>query len=77
MIAFGWRSEHVLRFSGRGEGQLNPGAEPGTMAGTASWKIQGGEGQFREATGFITSTFTITNSGELSNFHCGLIFLPE
>jgi hypothetical protein len=47
------------------------------MAGSASWRIVSGEGQFAAARGFITSTFTINNSGEPSDFHCGLIFLPE
>jgi hypothetical protein len=42
----------------------------------ASWKVEGGDGQFAAARGFITSTFTIGDSGERSDFHCGLI-LPE
>ena len=76
-ITFGDENEHVLRFSTVGQGHVSPGLEPGTMAGTASWKVDGGEGQFASARGFITSTFTITNSGERSDFHCGLIFVPE
>jgi hypothetical protein len=60
-----------------GQGHVTAGLEPGTMAGTASWKVEGGEGQFAAARGFITSTFTISDSGERSDFHCGLIFLPE
>jgi len=36
-----------------------------------------GEGQFASARGFITSAFTISNSGERSDFHCSLIFVPE
>jgi len=76
-ITFGDENEHVLRFSTVGQGHVSPGLEPGTMAGTASWKVDGGEGQFASARGFITSAFTITNSGERSDFHCGLIFVPE
>ena len=49
----------------------------GTMAGSASWKVDGGEGQFAEAQGYITSNFTLTKAGEISDFHCGLIFVPE
>jgi hypothetical protein len=60
-----------------GQGHVTAGLEPGTMAGTASWKVKGGEGQFAAVRGFITSTFTISDSGERSDFHCGLIFLPE
>jgi hypothetical protein len=74
-ITFG--DEHLLRFSTVGQGHVTLGPEPGTMTGTASWKVEGGEGQFAAARGFITSTFTISDSGERSDFHCGLIFLPE
>jgi hypothetical protein len=76
-ITFGDDSEHVLRFSTVGQGHVAPGHEPGSMAGTASWKVESGEGQFASARGFITSTFTISGSGERSDFQCGLIFLPE
>jgi len=75
MIAFGDANEHVLRFSTLGQGHLTTGLEPGTMAGTASWKVEGGEGQFAGARGFISSTFTISKSGDLSDFHCGLILI--
>jgi hypothetical protein len=76
-ITFGDESEHSLRFSTIGQGHVTRDIEPGTMAGTASWKVEGGEGQFAAARGFITSTFTISGSGERSDFHCGLIFLPD
>ena len=76
-ITFGGESENLLNFSTVGNGHMTAGLEPGTMAGTASWKIEGGEGQFAAAQGFINSTFTISGSGERSDFHCGLIFLPE
>jgi len=76
-ITFGDDSEHVLRFSTLGQGHVTPGLEPGTMAGTASWKVEGGEGQFALARGVITSTFTLSHSGERSDFLCGMIFLPE
>src|ERR1700732_2503033 len=74
-IAFGDSNEHLLRFSTLGQGHVTAGLEPGTMAGTASWKVEGGEGQFAAARGFITSTFTISGTGERSDYHCGLIFL--
>jgi len=75
-ISFGDDGEHVLRFSPLGDGHFTTNLEPGVMAGTASWKVEGGEGQFTAATGFITSNFTINESGERSDFHCGLIFVP-
>ena len=76
-ITFGGENQNLLRFSTVGKGHVAAGVEPGTMAGTASWRVEGGEGQFAAARGFINSTFTITGSGERSDFHCGLIFLPE
>jgi hypothetical protein len=38
------------------------------MAGTASWKVEGGEGQFNQARGFIISNFTISEAGVRSVF---------
>jgi hypothetical protein len=75
-ISFGDDSQHLLRFSTFGQGHIDLDLEPGGMAGTASWKVEGGEGQFTNARGFIASNFTISGSGERSDFHCGLIFLP-
>jgi len=77
VIAFGDNSDHLLRFSTLGQGYLTAGPEPGIMAGSAVWKVDGGEGQFAQARGFISSTFTLTAEGELSDFHCGLILLPD
>jgi hypothetical protein len=76
-ITFGGDSDHLLRFSTVGQGHVAAGVEPGTIAGTSSWKVNSGEGQFSAARGFITSNFTISGTGERSDFHCGLIFLPE
>jgi hypothetical protein len=76
-IVFGDGSENILRFSTIDHGHLSLGLGTGIMAGTASCNIQGGEGQFAAASGFITSTFTLTDDGELNDFHSGLIFLCE
>lgn len=70
-------NSNVLRFSTLGEGHFTTSIAPGTMAGSASWKVDGGAGRFAAARGFITSNFTINERGELSDFHCGLIFVPE
>lgn len=76
-VTFGEESENVLRFSTIGDGHLARDLEPGILAGSATWNVRGGEGQFTEARGFITSAFTINGSGERSDLQCGLIFLPE
>ena len=76
-ITFGDDSSNVLRFSTVGDGHFTPSIAPGTMAGSASWKVEGGAGRFAAARGFISSNFTINDAGELSDFQCGLIFVPE
>ncbi len=76
-IVFGEASEHALRFSTLGSGHFVSDVEPGMIAGTANLKVESGEGQFAAARGFITSNFTIKDSGERCDFLCGLIFLPE
>jgi hypothetical protein len=70
-------NSNVLRFSTLGEGHFTTSIAPGTMAGSASWKVEGGAGRFAAARGFITSNFTLNERGELSDFHSGLIFVPE
>jgi hypothetical protein len=76
-ITFGDGTGHILKFSTAGNGHVSPGFEPGMIAGAASWRIEGGEGQFAGARGFITSNFTIAASGDRCDLHCGVIFLPE
>lgn len=76
-IAFGEDSGHALLFSTVGLGHIIAGPADGIMTGTASWIIEGGEGQFRAARGLINSTFTIDDAGQRSDFQCGLIFLPD
>jgi hypothetical protein len=38
--------------------------------------VAGGEGQFANAQGLITSNFTLSESGEVNDYHFGVIFLP-
>lgn len=76
-ITFGDDGEHVLRFSILEHGHLDTNIEPGNITGTSSWKVEGGEGQFSNARGFITSTFTITSSGEFTDYQLGLLFFPD
>jgi len=75
-ISFGDDGEHILRFSTIGRGHIDLECEPGVMAGGANLKVEGGEGQFNGARGFIASNFTINGAGERSDYHCGMIFLP-
>lgn len=76
-ISFGDANEHLLRFTTLGEGHMTAGIAPGLVAGAATWKVTGGQGQFADARGFITTSFTLSNTGERCDYHCGLIFLSE
>jgi hypothetical protein len=58
-----------------GSGQLTPSVEPGVNHGTVTWDIDGGSGRFADATGRISSSFTVTPDGQVDDEHIGLIFL--
>src|SRR5437588_3391203 len=53
-ITFG-EEGHSIRFSTVGQGTLGPSADPKYSAGAVTWKIEGGDGQFDGASGYITS----------------------
>jgi hypothetical protein len=73
-IRFG-EGHHRLRFSTVGQGCLGPSANPQLKHGSVMWKVEGGEGQFAEASGLITSNFTISEAGEVTDHHFGVIFV--
>lgn len=67
---------HRLRFSTVGQGYMGPTPDPKLRAGTVTWRVDGGEGQFDGATGLITSNFTFNpETGEVVDNHFGVIFL--
>ena len=67
--------ENELRFRTLGTGHLAPSPTPGLRHGTVIWELDGGRGRFADASGRITSTFTVTDEGEVADQHLGLIFL--
>jgi hypothetical protein len=73
MITFG-EGEHRLRFSTIGQGYIGPSAEPNLRQGAVMWQVEGGEGQFKGAQGLITSNFTISAAGDVTDHHTGVIF---
>jgi hypothetical protein len=73
-ITFG--DQHVLRVTSAYEGHLGPSSVAQTVAGTVTWSVEGGEGQFANAHGQITSNFTLSESGEVNDYHFGVLFLP-
>ncbi|HUS08725.1 MAG TPA: hypothetical protein VMZ52_20645 [Bryobacteraceae bacterium] len=73
-ITFG-SGDHRLRFSTVGEGWLAPGPQPSIKQGTVTWKVEGGEGQFEGAAGLITSNFTLSDTGEVHDYHLGILYI--
>lgn len=71
-ISFG-EGDHSLKFSTVGHGYLAPVEGSKSMAGAVSWKVAGGEGQFQDATGYITSNFSIDGTGQVVDHHFGVI----
>jgi hypothetical protein len=72
-ITFGARGDR-LRFSTIGQGYIGPSAEPNLKQGAVMWQVEGGEGQFQRARGLITSNFTVSDAGVLTDHHIGVIF---
>jgi hypothetical protein len=77
ILTFGEDGNHELRLATIHAGHLGPSTIPGVMAGAMIWKISGGTGRFQSASGLIASTFTMTESGELSEFQCGVLYVAE
>ena len=64
-----------LQFSTVEHGYLGDSADPKLKSGAVMWRVDGGEGQFAGATGFITSNFTLSDAGEITDNQFGVIFL--
>lgn len=64
-----------LHFSSLEHGYLGDSAEPKLKSGAVMWRVEGGEGQFAGATGFITSNFTLSDTGEVIDNQFGVIFV--
>jgi hypothetical protein len=65
-----------LRFSTIGQGYLAPSPDANLKHGCVMWQVDGGEGQFARARGLITSNFTVSEAGEVTDYHVGVIFVP-
>jgi hypothetical protein len=72
-VTFGPGS-HRLSFSSVGSGHLMPAPEVDLRHGAAVWQIDGGEGQFAGAIGLIVSNFLVSDAGEITDHHFGVIF---
>jgi hypothetical protein len=73
-IRFGERN-NLLHFSTVEHGYLGDSADAKLKSGAVMWRVDGGEGQFAGASGYITSNFTLSDAGEVTDNHFGVIFV--
>jgi hypothetical protein len=73
-IRFG-DGNHRLRFSTVGQGHLGDSPEPKLKSGAVMWRVDGGEGQFAGASGYITSNFTMDEAGHVTDNQFGVIYI--
>jgi hypothetical protein len=66
---------NIIRFRTVGGGHLAPSPDPHLEHGTAMWEIEGGEGQFKGSSGRITSNFFLSDTGEITANHLGVVFV--
>ena len=67
---------HALHISTAGSGYLTAGHDPVRRHGGAIWRIEGGDGQFAQASGLITSSFLLGEDGLIVDCQSGVILLP-
>jgi hypothetical protein len=70
LVTFG--HGHALRLSGCGK--LIQTASPELRQGVAVWVVEGGDGQFADANGRITSNLLLSQTGELTDGQLGIVF---
>jgi hypothetical protein len=66
-----------ISFDTVGHGHVGPAPVAGWSHGVVMWRITGGEGRFAGAQGLITSNFTVSPDGEVTDDHFTRIYLPE
>jgi hypothetical protein len=58
-----------------GEGYLGASPEEGVNHGSVIWRVTGGTGQFEGAQGLITSNFTLSAGGEVTDNQFGVLYV--
>ena len=64
-------------FRSVGAGRLVKCPDRNLRHGTVVREVEGGNGQFERAEGLITSNFLVSDTGEVTDNHLGLIFVHE
>ncbi len=65
-----------VSFDTVGRGHVGPAPVAGWSHGVVMWRITGGEGQLAGAQGLITSNFTVSPDGEVTDDHFTRLYLP-
>ncbi len=73
-IRFGERN-NLLHFTTVEHGYLGDSPDAKFKSGAVMWRVDGGEGQFADASGYITSNFTLSDAGEVTDNQFGVIFV--
>jgi hypothetical protein len=68
---------NLVRFRSVANGTLTTCPDPNLRRGAIVAEVQGGEGQFAAAEGFITSNFLVSDTGEVTDNQLGLIFVED
>jgi len=66
-----------VTFDTVGRGHVGPAPSGGGSHGVVMWRITGGEGGFAGARGLITSNFTVSPDGLVTDDHFTRLYLPE
>jgi len=69
--------EHAIRFRALGRGRLSVSPDPHLRQGAIVCEIVEGEGQFARARGRITSSLLLSDTGDLTDTHLGVVFLAD
>jgi len=70
-------SAGALSFVTVGRGHVGPAPHGSGSHGVVMWRITGGDGRFAGAQGLITSNFTVTPDGLVTDDHFTRLYLPE
>lgn len=58
----------------RGRGSLVPSPDPSLRHGVVVWEVVGGTGQFDGASGLIASNVLLSDTGDVTESHLGVLF---
>ena len=67
----------TVGFETIGRGWISPVPDGAGVLGGILWRITEGTGRFAGAQGLITSNFTVTPTGEVTDNHFARIYLPD